>query len=80
MLVWLPWAQMKLQDGITFYLSIQAGWESFKLRKAFYVEDHVIFHSRLDARDKCLGLVHWDDPEEWGGEGGGRGFQDGEHM
>ena len=20
----------------------------------------------------CLGLVHWDDPEEWYGEGGGR--------
>ena len=27
-----------------------------------------------------LGLVHWDDPEGWDGEGGGRGFQDGEHM
>ena len=23
---------------------------------------------------------HWDDPEEWDGEGGGRGVQDGEHM
>ena len=28
----------------------------------------------------CLGLVHWDDPEGWYGEGGGRGGQDGEHM
>ena len=28
----------------------------------------------------CLGLVHWDDPEGWDGEEGGRGFQDGEHM
>ena len=27
-----------------------------------------------------LGLVHWDDPEGWDGEGGGRGVQDGEHM
>ena len=26
------------------------------------------------------GLVHWDDPEGWDGEGGGRGFKDGEHM
>ena len=25
----------------------------------------------------CLGLVHWDDPEGWDGEGGGRGVQDG---
>ena len=28
----------------------------------------------------CLGLVHWDDPEGWYGEGGGRGVWDGEHM
>ena len=28
----------------------------------------------------CLGLVHWDDPEGWNGEGGGRGVRDGEHM
>ena len=28
----------------------------------------------------CPGLVHWDDPEGWAGEGGGRGVQDGEHM
>ena len=28
----------------------------------------------------CSGLVHWDDPEGWDGEGGGRGDQDGEHM
>ena len=25
----------------------------------------------------CLGLVHWDDPEGWNREGGGRGVQDG---
>ena len=28
----------------------------------------------------CLGLVHWDDPEGWYGEGGGRRVEDGEHM
>ena len=28
----------------------------------------------------CSGLVHWDDPEGWDGEGGGRGVQDGEHV
>ena len=27
----------------------------------------------------CLELVHWDDPDGWYGEGGGRGVQDGEH-
>ena len=28
----------------------------------------------------CLGLVHWDDPEGWYGEGGGRRIQDWELM
>ena len=28
----------------------------------------------------CSGLVHWDDPEGWDGEAGGRGVQDGEHV
>ena len=28
----------------------------------------------------CSGLVHWDDPEGWDGEGGAREGQDGEHM
>ena len=28
----------------------------------------------------CSGLVHWDDPKGWDGEGGGREVQNGEHM
>ena len=28
----------------------------------------------------CSGLVHWDDPEGWDVEGGGRRVQDGEHV
>ena len=28
----------------------------------------------------CSGLVHWDDPEGWYGEGEGSGVQDGDHM
>ena len=28
----------------------------------------------------CLGLVHWDNPEGWYGEGRGRRVQDGEHV
>ena len=28
----------------------------------------------------CSGLVHWNDPEGWYAEGGGRGVQDGEHV
>ena len=28
----------------------------------------------------CLGLVHWDDPEGWYGDGGERRVQNGEHV
>ena len=28
----------------------------------------------------CSGLVPWNDPERWDGEGAGRGVQDGEYM
>jgi len=43
-----------------------------------YVKRIVSPGSMHDTR--CSGLVHWDDPEEWYGEGGGRRVQDGEHM
>ena len=32
------------------------------------------------ALDKCSGLVHWEDSEGLGREGGGRGDWDGEYM
>ena len=43
---------------------------------------HVKYHASpgLMHDTGCLGLVHWDDPEGWYGEGGGRRIQDGEHM
>ena len=47
---------------------------------------HVKYHVRNELPVQvrytigCLGLVHWDDPEGWYGEGGGRRVQDGEHM
>ena len=36
--------------------------------------------SRFNAGYKMLGLAHWDEPEGWYGEGGGRGVPDGEPM
>jgi len=36
--------------------------------------------SRFGAAYRMLGAVHWDDPEGWYGEGGGRGVQDEEHV
>ena len=35
---------------------------------------------RLDAWDKRLDLVHWEDLEGSGGKGGGKGDRDAEHM
>ena len=35
---------------------------------------------RLDAWDKLSDLVLWEDLEGAGGEGGGRGYRDGEDM
>ena len=35
---------------------------------------------RLDAWDKCKGLVHWEHPEGSSEEGGGRGDWDEEYM
>ena len=35
---------------------------------------------RLDARDKCSGLVHWEGSEGLGRQGGGRGDREEEYM
>ena len=45
----------------------------------------ILFKKRIASLDSmqdtgCLGLVHWDYPEGWYGEGGGKGVQDGEHV
>ena len=59
-------AAMKLKDT--------CHWNKYTIKGETYHQP------RLDAWDKCSGLVHWEDPEGWDGEGGGRGDQDGEHM
>ena len=51
-------------------------WENSK----YTIKDETDHQPRLDAWDKCSGLVHWEDPEGLDGEGGGRGDQEGEHM
>ena len=51
------------------------GWDDLREhhRNMYIIKFETDRQSRLDAWDKCLGLVHWDDPEGWDGEGGGRG-------
>ena len=54
------------------------------MRKTDLVLNRELLLKRVASPDSmhdtgCLGLVHWDDPEGWYGEGGGRRVQDGEH-
>ena len=60
------------EDGMFWANSIETSIHTIKGET-----DH---QPRLDAWDKCSGLVHWEDLEGWDEEGGGRGDQDGEHM
>ena len=65
---WTPWERVRV------------GWFGRMASK------HVSYHvKRITSPGSmhdtgCSGLVHWDDPEGWYREGGGRGVQDGEHV
>ena len=48
----------------------------FQENSMYIIYSETDHQPRLDAWDKCSGLVHWEDPEESGGEGGGRGDWD----
>ena len=52
----------------------------FRKNSMYIIYSETDHQPRWDAWDKCSGLVHWEDPEELGGEGGGRGDQEGEYM
>ena len=54
-------------------------WEN-SIETSILIKGETDHQPRLDAWDKCSGLVHWEDPEGWDGEGGGRWYWDGEHM
>ena len=46
---------------------------------------YISYMKRITSPDSmhdtgCFGLVHWDDPEGWYGEGGWKGIQDVEHV
>ena len=54
-------------------------WENgIEIRIISYMERVASPGSMHDT--ECLGLVHWDDPEGWYGDEGGRMVQDGEHV
>ena len=58
------------------------GWDDLRKqhRNMYIIKGETDHQPRLNAWDKCSGLVHWEDPEGWGGEGSGRGDRDGKHM
>ena len=51
----------------------------FRENSMYIIDSETDHQPRLDAWDKCSGLVHWDS-EESGREGGGSGDRDGEYM
>ena len=44
-------------------------WEN-SIETSIPIKGETDHQPRLDAWDKCSGLVHWEDPEGCGGEGG----------
>ena len=52
----------------------------FQENSMYIIYSETDHQPRWDAWDKWSGLVHWEDPEELGGEGVGRGDWDGEYM
>ena len=64
-----------------FLDSVREGEGGMFWKNSMYIIYNETDHQpRLDAWDKCSGLVHWEDPEKLNGEGGGRGDRDGEYM
>ena len=54
--------------------------EMFQENSMYIIYSEMDHRPRWDAWDRCSGLVHWEDPEESGGEEGGRRDRDGDYM
>ena len=67
-------------DFWTLWEKARVGCSERIALKKYTIKGETDHQLRLDARDKCSGLVHWEDPEGSDGEGGGREDPDGEHM
>ena len=52
----------------------------FRKNSMYIIKGETDHQPRLDAWEKCLGLMHWEDPEGLGEERGGTGDRDGEYM
>ena len=77
------YAKQKKSPDQTFGLcGRRRGWAVLREqhRNMYIIYGETDHQPRLDAWDKRSGLVHWEDPEGLGWEGGGRGDRDGEYM
>ena len=73
--------QKKTQMYRTDFWTLGEGEGGMFWKNSMYIIYSETDHQpRWDVWDKCSGMVHWEDPEESGGEGGGRGDRDGEYM
>ena len=52
----------------------------FRENSMYIIYSETDHQPKWDAWDKCSGLVHWEDPEESGGEGGEGGSGWGTHV
>ena len=75
----MDWLDLLAVQG-TLKSLLQGEGGMFRENSMYIIYSETDHQPRWDAWDKCLGLVHWEDPEGSGGEGGGRGNRDGEHM
>ena len=49
-------------------------WEN-SIETKYTIKGETDHQPRLDAWDKCSGLVHWEEPERWDGEEAGGGIR-----
>ena len=64
----------------TLWEKARVGWSDSSIETCVLSYVKQIASPRLMHETGHSGLMHWDDPEGWDGEGRGKGFQDGEHM
>ena len=68
-------------DSWTLWEKVRVGWSEKTASKHVHYQVWNRSPVQVGCMRQVLGAgVHWDDPEGWDGEGGGRGVQDGEHM
>ena len=54
-----------VQNGLLDSVGRRRGWDVSREqhRNMYIIKGETDHQPRLDARDKCLGLKHWEDPE-----------------